>query len=127
MRCLTHKEPSRSYRGSTSRGEFRLTGLTGVYAELDNWKMSKYAVNSGISMDSRHSESSRPWPYWMLAAGLGFRARLGAQVARDSWSGVSFTRKRADSPRGQTRSTSTPFPSNAAAVSSEAPVSVITM
>jgi len=57
------------------------------YGEPDDWKMSASADFFGTSLYPRHAESTRPWPYWMLAAGLDFTRSAGHAAGKGFWIG----------------------------------------
>jgi beta-galactosidase len=63
------------------------TSPTDGYGEPDDWKMSENADFYGTSIYPKHSESSRPWPYWMLAAGLDFTRSAGHASGKGFWIG----------------------------------------
>jgi beta-galactosidase len=57
------------------------------YGEPDDWKMSASADFFGTSLYPKHAESTRPWPYWMLAAGLDFTRSAGHAAGKGFWIG----------------------------------------
>ncbi len=57
------------------------------YGEPDDWKMSASADFFGTSLYPKHAESTRPWPYWMLAAGLDFTRSAGHAFGKGFWIG----------------------------------------
>jgi beta-galactosidase len=57
------------------------------YGEPDDWKMSANADFFGTSVYPKHSESTHPWPYWMLAAGLDFTRSAGHSLGKGFWIG----------------------------------------
>lgn len=57
------------------------------YGEPDDWKMSQAADFFGTSLYPKHSESRRPWPYWMLAVGLDFTRSAGHSFGKGFWIG----------------------------------------
>lgn len=63
------------------------TSPTDGYGEPDDWKMSAVADFFGTSLYPMHSESVRPWPYWMLAAGLDFTRSAGHSYGKGFWIG----------------------------------------
>jgi beta-galactosidase len=63
------------------------TSPTDGYGEPDDWKMSASADFFGTSVYPKHSESTRPWPYWMLAAGLDFTRSAGHSLGKGFWIG----------------------------------------
>jgi beta-galactosidase len=64
-----------------------LTSPTAGYGEPDDWKMSASADFFGTSLYPKHSESTHPWPYWMLAAGLDFTRSAGHSFGKGFWIG----------------------------------------
>src|SRR5208283_1360128 len=63
------------------------TSPTDGYGEPDDWKMSANADFFGTSVYPKHSESTHPWPYWMLAAGLDFTRSAGHSLGKGFWIG----------------------------------------
>ncbi len=63
------------------------TSPTDGYGEPDDWKMSASADFFGTSLYPRHSESTRPWPYQMIAAGLDFSRSAGHSFNKGFWIG----------------------------------------
>ncbi len=63
------------------------TQPTDGYGEPDDWKMSATADFYGTSIYPKHSESSRPWPWWMLTAGLDFTRSAGHAFGKGFWIG----------------------------------------
>ncbi|HEV2425777.1 MAG TPA: beta-galactosidase [Terriglobia bacterium] len=57
------------------------------YGEPDDWKMFANADFFGTSLYPKHSESTRPWPYLMLAAGLDFTRSAGHAFGKGFWIG----------------------------------------
>jgi len=57
------------------------------YGEPDDWKMSASADFFGTSLYPKHSESTRPWPYLTLAAGLDFTRSAGHAFGKGFWIG----------------------------------------
>jgi len=57
------------------------------YGEPDDWKMSASADFFGTSLYPKHAESTHPWPYWMLAAGLDFTRSAGHAAGKGFWIG----------------------------------------
>jgi beta-galactosidase len=53
------------------------TSPTDGYGEPDDWKMAANADFFGTSLYPKHSESTKPWTYLMLAAGLDFSRSAG--------------------------------------------------
>ena len=63
------------------------TSPTDGYGEPDDWKMSGSADFFGTSLYPKHSESTRPWSYVMLAAGLDFTRSAGHSFGKGFWIG----------------------------------------
>jgi beta-galactosidase len=63
------------------------TSPTDGYGEPDDWKMSAEADFFGTSLYPKHSESTRPWTYLMLAAGLDFTRSAGHSFHKGFWIG----------------------------------------
>ncbi|HUI41263.1 MAG TPA: beta-galactosidase [Terriglobia bacterium] len=63
------------------------TSPTDGFGEPDDWKMSANADFFGTSIYPKHSESTHPWPYWMLAAGLDFTRSAGHSLGKGFWIG----------------------------------------
>lgn len=63
------------------------TSPTDGYGEPDDWKMSANADFFGTSLYPKHSESTRPWSYGMLAAGLDFTRSAGHSYGKGFWIG----------------------------------------
>jgi beta-galactosidase len=63
------------------------TSPTDGYGEPDDWKMSASTDFYGTSLYPRHSESTHPWTYWMLAAGLDFTRSAGHAFGKGFWIG----------------------------------------
>jgi len=63
------------------------TSPTDGYGEPDDWKMAAQADFFGTSLYPKHSESTRPWPYLMLAAGLDFTRSSGHSFGKGFWIG----------------------------------------
>lgn len=57
------------------------------YGEPDDYKMFQNADFFGTSLYPKHSESIRPWPSWMLAAGLDFTRSAGHSDGKGFWIG----------------------------------------
>ena len=57
------------------------------YGEPDDWKMSSTADFFGTSLYPKHSESTRPWSYAMLSAGLDFTRSAGRSFGKGFWIG----------------------------------------
>ncbi len=63
------------------------TSPTDGYGNPDDWKMSAAADFFGTSIYPKHSQSTRPWPYPMLAAGLDFTRSAGHSSGKGFWIG----------------------------------------
>jgi len=63
------------------------TSPTDGYGEPDDWKMSASADFFGTSLYPKHSESTKPWTYSMLAAGLDFSRSAGHSLDKGFWIG----------------------------------------
>ena len=63
------------------------TSPTDGYGEPDDWKMSTTADFFGTSLYPKHSESTRPWSYAMLSAGLDFTRSAGRSFGKGFWIG----------------------------------------
>ena len=57
------------------------------YGEPDDWKMATAADFFGTSLYPKHSESTQPWPYAQLAAGLDFARSSGHSYGKGFWIG----------------------------------------
>jgi beta-galactosidase len=57
------------------------------YGEPDDWKMSASADFFGTSVYPKHSESTHPWSYRMLGAGLDFSRSAGHSFDKGFWIG----------------------------------------
>lgn len=60
---------------------------TDGYGNPDDWKMAVNADYYGTSIYPRHSQSTRPWPYQMLSAGLDFERSAGRSYGKGFWIG----------------------------------------
>jgi beta-galactosidase len=60
---------------------------TDGYGAPDDWKMSASADFFGTSLYPKHSESTKPWTYTMLAAGLDFSRSAGHSLDKGFWIG----------------------------------------
>jgi len=60
---------------------------TDGYGNPDDFKMAANADYYGTSIYPRHSQSTRPWPYQMLAAGLDFERSAGHSFGKGFWIG----------------------------------------
>jgi len=63
------------------------TSPTDGYGEPDDWKMAATADFFGTSLYPKHSQSTRPWPYAMIAAGLDFTRSAGHSFGKGFWIG----------------------------------------
>ena len=63
------------------------TSPTDGYGEPDDWKMSASADFFGTSLYPKHSESTKPWTYSMLAAALDFSRSAGHSFGKGFWIG----------------------------------------
>lgn len=63
------------------------TSPTDGYGEPDDWKMSASADFFGTSLYPKHSESTKPWSYVMLAAGLDFSRSAAHSLGKGFWIG----------------------------------------
>jgi beta-galactosidase len=63
------------------------TSPTDGYGEPDDWKMTASADFFGTSLYPKHSESTRPWSYAMLAAALDFSRSAGHSFGKGFWIG----------------------------------------
>jgi len=63
------------------------TSPTDGYGEPDDWKMSANADFFGPSVYPKHSESTHPWSYQMLAAALDFSRSAGHSSGKGFWIG----------------------------------------
>jgi beta-galactosidase len=63
------------------------TSPTDGYGNPDDWKMSAGGDFFGTSLYPKHSESTRPWSYAMLAAGLDFTRSAGRSFGKGFWIG----------------------------------------
>jgi len=63
------------------------TSPTDGYGEPDDWKMSASADFFGTSLYPKHSESTKPWTYFTLAAGLNFSRSAGHSLGKGFWIG----------------------------------------
>ncbi|MFL6352730.1 MAG: beta-galactosidase [Bryobacteraceae bacterium] len=63
------------------------TSPTDGYGEPDDWKMSANADFFGTSLYPKHSQSTRPWSYQMMAAGLDFSRSAGRSFGKGFWIG----------------------------------------
>jgi len=63
------------------------TSPTDGFGEPDDFKMSASADYFGTSLYPKHSESTHPWSYQMLAAGLDFARSAGHSSGKGFWIG----------------------------------------
>ena len=63
------------------------TSPTDGYGEPDDWKMSANADFFGTSLYPKHSQSTHPWSYQMMAAGLDFSRSAGRSFGKGFWIG----------------------------------------
>lgn len=63
------------------------TSPTDGLGEPDDWKMAASADCFGTSVYPKHSQSTRPWPYPMLAAALDFTRSSGHSFGKGFWIG----------------------------------------
>ncbi|HEY7303140.1 MAG TPA: beta-galactosidase [Bryobacteraceae bacterium] len=63
------------------------TSPTDGYGAPDDWKMSANADFFGTSLYPKHSESTQPWSYGKLAAGLDFTRSAGHSFGKGFWIG----------------------------------------
>lgn len=63
------------------------TSPTDGYGQPDDFKMSESADFFGTSIYPKHSQSTRPWPVTMLAAGLDFSRSAGHSFGKGFWIG----------------------------------------
>ncbi len=63
------------------------TSPTDGYGDPDDWKMAATADFFGTSLYPKHSQSTRPWPYTMIAAGLDFTRSAGHSYGKGFWIG----------------------------------------
>jgi beta-galactosidase len=72
---------------SHAAGPALFTSPTDGFGEPDDFKMSESADFFGTSLYPKHSESTRPWSYQMLAAGLDFTRSAGHSSGKGFWIG----------------------------------------
>lgn len=63
------------------------TSSTDGFGNPDDWKMSAAADFFGTSLYPKHSQSTRPWSYATLAAGLDFTRSAGRSFGKGFWIG----------------------------------------
>jgi beta-galactosidase len=83
IRSADRQHPITSH--AASPGMFGLP--TDGYGNPDDWKMAANADYYGTSIYPRHSQSTRPWPYQMLSAGLDFERSAGRSYGKGFWIG----------------------------------------
>lgn len=83
VRSEDHTHPVTSHAAAPALFTSPMDG----YGEPDDWKMFENADFFGTSLYPKHSESVRPWPYWMLAAGLDFTRSAGLSSGKGFWIG----------------------------------------
>jgi beta-galactosidase len=83
VRSADHVHPVTSHAAAPAL----FTSPTDGYGEPDDWKMAASADFFGTSLYPKHAESTRPWPYWMLAAGLDFERSAGHSFDKGFWIG----------------------------------------
>jgi beta-galactosidase GanA len=83
IRSADHAHPITSH--AAVPGLF--TSPTDGYGEPDDWKMAENADFFGTSLYPKHSASTRPWPYPMIAAGLDFTRSSGHSFSKGFWIG----------------------------------------
>jgi beta-galactosidase len=83
VRSADHVHPITSHAAAPALFTSPMDG----YGEPDDWKMAAAADFFGTSLYPKHAESIRPWPYWMLAAGLDFERSAGHSFHKGFWIG----------------------------------------
>ncbi len=83
VRSADHEHPITSH--AAVPGLF--TSPTDGFGEPDDWKMAANADFFGTSIYPKHSQSTRPWPYPMLAAALDFTRSSGHSFGKAFWIG----------------------------------------
>src|SRR5579884_287183 len=83
VRTADHTHPITSH--AAAPGLF--TSPTDGYGEPDDWKMSANADFFGTSLYPKHSQSTQPWSYGKLAAGLDFTRSAGHSLGKGFWIG----------------------------------------
>lgn len=83
VRTADHAHPITSH--AAAPGLF--TSPTDGYGEPDDWKMSADADFFGTSLYPKHSQSTQPWSYGKLAAGLDFTRSAGHSLGKGFWIG----------------------------------------
>ena len=72
---------------SHAAGPALFTSPTDGFGEPDDFKMSASADFFGTSLYPKHAESTHPWSYQMLAAGLDFTRSAGHSSGKGFWIG----------------------------------------
>jgi beta-galactosidase len=72
---------------SHAAGPALFTSPTDGFGEPDDFKMSASADFFGTSLYPKHAESTHPWSYPMLAAGLDFTRSAGHSSGKGFWIG----------------------------------------
>ena len=72
---------------SHAAGPALFTSPTDGFGEPDDFKMSASADFFGTSLYPKHAESTNPWSYQMLAAGLDFTRSAGHSSGKGFWIG----------------------------------------
>ncbi|HXX23826.1 MAG TPA: beta-galactosidase [Terriglobia bacterium] len=72
---------------SHAAGPALFTSPTDGFGEPDDFKMSESADFFGTSLYPKHAESTHPWSYQMLAAGLDFTRSAGHSFGKGFWIG----------------------------------------
>ncbi len=83
VRSADHSHPITSHAAVPAL----FTSPTDGYGEPDDWKMAAAADFFGTSLYPKHSESTRPWPYTQIAAGLDFTRSSGKSFGKGFWVG----------------------------------------
>jgi beta-galactosidase len=83
VRSADHLHPITSHAAAPAL----FTSPTDGYGEPDDWKMTESADFFGTSLYPKHAESTRPWPYQMLAAALDFSRSAGHSFRKGFWIG----------------------------------------
>jgi beta-galactosidase len=83
IRQSDHMHPITSH--AAAPGLF--TSPTNGLGNPDDWKMSGTADFFGTSLYPKHSQSTRPWSFAMLAAGLDFTRSAGRSFGKGFWIG----------------------------------------
>src|SRR2546425_4520648 len=83
VRSADHSHPITSHAAVPAL----FTSPTDGYGEPDDWKMAAAADFFGTSLYPKHSESTRPWPYPQIAAGLDFTRSSGKSFGKGFWVG----------------------------------------